>query len=305
MGSEITKNWGCGRTDQMRFDPDQLEQLHIVTDPKHKLYDKEAIERPLTEEKIANMERLGQLTPILVWLEGKDAKGHPNVLVVNGRQRLKTIREINKRRKKAGNKELLPIFAVPYKGDDPEEAMYAANSIHDEDDTVTKAKKVKRFMDGGHTEADAIVVFGFTRQTLSNMKALMEKATPTLQKAVANGKVTASASYAVAKLSAEKQDEFVKNVATGTGLTNGAGTAPVKLKGRALQRAVDNARGKTTPSARARSVKEWKEMQARATASRLPASAMALIDWALGDDDAMSSYLHDEEEESGGKRKKN
>lgn len=300
MGSEITKNWGCGRTDQMRFDPDQLEQLHIVTDPKHNLYDKEAIERPVTEEKIANMERLGQLTPILVWLDGKDPKGHPNVLVVNGRQRLKTIREINKRRKKAGNKELLPIFAVPYKGDDPEEAMYAANSIHDEDDTITKAKKVKRFIDGGHTENDALVVFGFTRQTFSNMKALMEKATPTLQKAVANGKVTAFASYALAKLPAEKQDEFVKTV-----VTNPSSGAPAKLKGRALQRAVDKARGKTTPSQRARSVKEWKEMQARATSSRLPAPAMALIDWALGDDDAMATYLRDEEGESGGKRKKN
>ena len=301
MGSEITKNWGCGRADQMKFDP---AQLHMVIDPKHKLYDKEALERPVTEEQVANFERLGQLKPVLVWLEGKDSNGDPNVLVVDGRQRLKTIRIINERRKKA-KKELLPIFAVPYKGDDPEEAMYAANSIHNEDDTVTKAKKVKRFMDGGHTEADAIVVFGFTRQTLSNMKALMDKATPTLQKAVANGKVTASASYAVAKLSPEKQDEFVKSVAVGTGSTNGAGTAPTKLKGRAMQRAVDKARGKTTPSARSRSVKEWKDMQGRATASRLPAPAMALIDWALGDDDAMSSYLRDEEGESGGKRKKN
>jgi len=336
MGSDIQKRWGCGRADQMKFDADVP---HIVTDSKHRLCDPEANDKPVTEEKLANMERVGQLKPIIVWLEEDEKnKDEGRVLVVDGRQRLKTIREVNRRRKKAGL-EPLPVYAVPYKGDDPEEAMYAANSIVETDDAHTKARKVKRFLDR-HTEADALVVFGFTRQTLSNLMALVEKAVPAVQKLVAKGELAASAAYTVAKLSPEKQEAFANKVtasvaeakaevkalppspnakpassppAAPPAAHSGAkassaeasppATAAKPLKGRALQRAVDDARGKRTPSQRARSVKEWKEMQRRAQNSRMPASALALIDWALGDDDAMKSYLVDDEAPSAVRRR--
>lgn len=338
MGSDIQKRWGCGRADLMKFDADVP---FIVTDPKQRLCDPISNDKSITEEKIANMRRLGQLKPILVWLEEneKDPEKPGRVIVADGRQRLRTIREVNKLRKKAGEPPL-PVYAVPYKGDDPEEAMYAANSIVETDDAFTKARKVKRFLDK-HTEADTLVVFGFTRQTLSNLTALVEKATPAVQKLVAKGELTASAGYVVAKLPPEKQEEFATRVSstaadakaevkalppasatkalpaasasddsapaadtsTKAASAEASPAAPKPLKGRALQRAVDEARGKRTPSQRARSVKEWKEMQRRAESSGLPAPALALIDWALGDDDAMTSYLATEEAPSGVRRR--
>lgn len=53
----------CGKTNVLMFEP---ENLHIVTDKAHPLYD-ERVNLPIDEGMVLNIKELGVLEPIIVW----------------------------------------------------------------------------------------------------------------------------------------------------------------------------------------------------------------------------------------------
>jgi len=298
----MAKDYGCKKGNPiLKLDPEKVE---IVTDPEHALFNAEGNARIVTAEDIANYEKLGQLDPILVLFEG--SQDEPRILAVDGRFRLKVFREINRRRKNAG-KPALEIDALPYEGSDPQGAMYAANWVRAGDDVVTKARHVQRYLDSSHTPEETMVVFRVTRTTMNNLRRMATKASPALKQAVESGAFPAAMAYKATLLSEAEQEALVRKVAAvpveeAAEPPNGnarEGSEPPKKeetskppRGRALAREVDKARGKKTPSQRLRTVKELQAMRERAERAHMPASAMAIFDWMLGEDDAREFVGH-------------
>lgn len=173
MGSESTKALGAvGRNDVFRFDP---LDLTIVSDSAHPLHDPDRIASGPDERMILNVMRYGVKTPISIRLNGKDKKGKPIVEVVTGRQRVMAAREANKRLKKEGGEPLL-VPAVRERGTDADmmAVMILENEIRKDDAPLSKARKLKRFLDLGRSEDDAAIVFGVTKKTIKDWLELLE-----------------------------------------------------------------------------------------------------------------------------------
>jgi ParB family chromosome partitioning protein len=78
-----------GKTNVLMFEP---ENLHLVTDKTHPLYD-ERIHLPINEAMVLNIMDQGVLEPIIVWKDPETGKS----CVVDGRQRVRHTLEANKR----------------------------------------------------------------------------------------------------------------------------------------------------------------------------------------------------------------
>lgn len=275
MGSDQTKAYGAiGRTDMMKFDADTL--VLIGDDETHDLFDERVNEIQIPDDAVQNMIEQGQLQPILVHRE--IVKNVSRVVVVDGKERVKTIRLANKILRKRGD-DPMAVNGIWYKGDDVMGAMIAANHHRYREDDMSSARKIKRYIDKGHSIEQAANCLKATTATVKNLLALLN-AKPVLQRAVENG-LQSSAAYKIAKLPEEQQAAAVKEI-----MSSGK-----PAKGRELQRHVDKARGKSNPSQRMRSVKEWKVMKERIAISDLSPEVMALCEWALGSDNALKKYV--------------
>ncbi len=104
-----------GKTNALKFDP---ENLHLVTDKSHPLYD-ERVHLPIDEGMVLNIKELGVLEPIIVW---KDPETGLTCVVV-GRQRVKHTIEANKLLLKEG-KDPLFVPGVVKRGSANQMAKY-------------------------------------------------------------------------------------------------------------------------------------------------------------------------------------
>lgn len=123
-----------GKTNVLNFEP---ENLHLVTDKTHPLYD-ERVHLPIEEGMVLNIAELGVLEPIIVW---KDPETGLTCVVV-GRQRVKHTLEANKLRLKEGKEPLL-IPGVVKRGSANQMAKYmvSENEIRRPDTPLGGLKK--------------------------------------------------------------------------------------------------------------------------------------------------------------------
>lgn len=96
-----------GKTNVLNFEP---ENLHLVTDKAHPLYD-ERIHLPISEAMVLNIMDQGVLEPIIVWKDPESGLS----CVVDGRQRVRHTLEANKRLSNEGKEPLL-VPAVTKRG---------------------------------------------------------------------------------------------------------------------------------------------------------------------------------------------
>lgn len=148
-----------GKTNVLNFEP---ENLHLVTDKTHPLYD-ERVHLPLEEGMVLNIAELGVLEPIIVW---KDPETGLTCVVV-GRQRVKHTLEANKLRLKEGKDPLL-VPGVVKRGSANQMAKYmvSENEIRRPDTPLGRAKKMSDALDRGLDEDDIAVLFGCSVQTV-------------------------------------------------------------------------------------------------------------------------------------------
>lgn len=278
---DVKKTWGAtGRSDVLLFDP---EDLVIVKDETNSLYD-ERIHLPLDENHISNVMALGILEPILVRKNGENKDGDPVVEVVDGRQRVRWAIEANKRLKKDG-KELLRVPAIARKGDEADlyGIMITTNEVRRQDDAMTRARKVKKYLELGRNEEDAAIRFGRSIATIKNLLALLD-AGPAVQKAVSEGRISIQVAKRLAAMPKDEQEKALDDV-TKTG--NGGGSAAIDK--------ADKLRGKKG-KVRNRSVKTRAQMKEMRTllegkkTSEVAQAGAAVLGWALGDDDAIKPY---------------
>lgn len=220
-----------GRGDTLNFKP---EDLRIITDKNHPLYDPR-VEREPEEGMILSIMAHGVIVPAVIFRIGDE------VFIKDGHQRRACAIEANKRLTKEGKKPVV-IPCVWKRGDDKTlfGISVTTNEVRYGDTPMERAKKMQRAADFNGGDLDAVAVdFGVTTATVKNMLALLECA-PVVQRAVEAGKVGATIATKLSKLPKEEQtatlDKMIEAGAT---------------KGAAAQKAV---RGKGTDEAMSKSL---------------------------------------------------
>jgi len=186
----------------------EVDQLTVVDETESGVAD-ERVALPLNEALVRSILRLGQLDPILVRINGRaDGVGGPRIIeVVDGRQRLKAIRECNKRLAKEGQEPLLVECKVAREAGDDDVArmmVVAANELRVADPPSVRARKALRMREAGHSVADIANAFGIARNQVSDLLALVELDRET-KSAVDEGALPLGASKKLAKLSTKER----------------------------------------------------------------------------------------------------
>ncbi|MFH1731878.1 MAG: ParB/RepB/Spo0J family partition protein [Planctomycetota bacterium] len=190
------------------IDPSDLVLIDDKSDPR---YDPRA-ELPVNEGLVANImyHMQGVLEPVIIGKDGDSA------VVLDGRQRDKAAREANRRLVEQGA-EPLKVPCVYRRGsdDDAFAVMASANAHRAEDSPLELAEKAQRYINMGHTEDEAAVLWGVTRAAVRHWLSLLDLA-PAVRRAVDAGTISASAAAPLAKLPREEQKAALDGlVATG------------------------------------------------------------------------------------------
>ncbi len=201
------------------------ERLVIVTDEKHHLYD-ERVKLPLDENLVRNIMVHGVQVPVLVVKEGND------ILVVDGRQRVRAAIEANLRLEKEGAAPVR-ITILPKRGHDSElfSICILANEMRQDDSPLVKARKANRLLTMNPDKKACAATFGVSAAQLDRWLALLDL-DPKVQKAIERGDVSATAATELVGLSREDQ------VAQLDVLKQGSEATGVKATAKTVKRAV-------------------------------------------------------------------
>ncbi len=250
-------------------DPDDLT---IVEDPAHLLYD-DRVHLALQEPLVLNIMTHGVLDPVQVVRDGDD------LLVCDGRQRVKNAREANRRLKAQGS---LPV-RVPYlcKRGTNEKILgvMASSFLRTEDSAVSRAKKMLKHVEIGRTTDEIAVDFGCSAKTVKTTLALLD-CTPTVLKAVDAG-LPVEAARTLAKLPRAQQAAALAEM-----------TKMGAVKGTKAKAAADAATGKTkvTPMLPRRDILAIRlRLEAQTIrGENLSGFAAEVLRFVMGEDDAFA-----------------
>lgn len=191
------------------LDPNHIVIVGIDTEAttEDTLYD-ERIDLDVDTNLVKNIMVYGVQQPVLVREEDGD------VIVVDGRQRVRAAREANKQFRAAGEVEVkVPVLSV--RGDDRRVTgiMISANEQRRDDDVLVRAMKAQRMLDLVGSKADVALAFGRTTQTINAWLRLAEADT-SVHEAIQSGAISASAGVEIASLDRKEQaaavDKMVK-----------------------------------------------------------------------------------------------
>lgn len=155
MGQKHTYG-ALGRTDMQWFDPNDVI---IVTDPKHTLYDERA-KMPIDDFMVQSIMSVGVLEPVLARANGQDENGKWIVEVMDGRQRTRNCRVANERLLKLGKEpQRLPVILKRVDGDIAEDLMNILNEHRTQDGPLVRARKMQRKLDRGASMEEVMMIF--------------------------------------------------------------------------------------------------------------------------------------------------
>jgi ParB family transcriptional regulator, chromosome partitioning protein len=246
MGSDAKKAFNAiGRDELLWFAP---ETLTIVEDETSALADPDRLAGPPPEWLVESILADGIDVPIIVRLNGKRDDGTPIVEVVNGRQRVRSAREANKRIA-AANKKLAPeeraepirVPGVRTRGED--HAMLAkmvrSNVLFVEETPLSKARKAVRLLEMGRSYDEVARQFGVIEKTIKSWEALLGLDV-SVQKAVEQGELPPTTATKLAGLPQAEQKAALEKMRADGALKGKSGRE-------AAERATGRDRGKTEP----------------------------------------------------------
>lgn len=276
------------------------EKIKVVTDPKHPLYD-DRVDLPVSESLVLN---------ILFEPDGKNPQGvlRPvdcirdpetgDILLVDGRQRHKAILEANRRLRKQG-REPLRLRWIPRRGTEKSQAALMVSSNHhaQEETPLGQAKRALSLMERGFDHDDIGKILGKSPATIKNLVALLD-APAAVRKAVESEQISVSDGYKLAKL---EPDEAKKRVEE---LKEKAPRTPGKKRSKNAKKAREIVTGRKEPVAAETAVSS-SDLQAEHRIKKMlkvietsesinenkRMGAVAALQWALGDEDALSAIM--------------
>jgi len=222
MGRSSKDVWDAdGSTNLLSFAP---EKLKIVTDPAHPLFD-ERINLPIDEMMVRNIQAFGVLEPVIVTRDLETG----DVLVVDGRQRVRHALVANERLERAG----LPTLLVPAstrKGDDSATLMgimVATNEVRQADPPMVRAAKMQRLKNLGRDDEQVALAFGVNKLTVQNTLALLE-CSKAVRDAVESGQIGVTEARVLSKLKPTEQSAKVRELIEATAGKTGHAKAKAK-----------------------------------------------------------------------------
>ena len=182
-----------------KFDP---EELHLIEDPSHPLYDPR-VAAPLDEALVRSIMHKGVCVPVII---SKGEGDRP--VVVDGRQRVRAAREANKRLVAQGS---IPakVQCTLRRGEEAQGlfgVMILANELRRDDSVLAKARKAGRMLQMGASEEEVALSFGKSIDTIKKWDRLLSCA-PAVLKAVEADKLTAAAALELSTLPLKEQIE--------------------------------------------------------------------------------------------------
>jgi ParB family chromosome partitioning protein len=212
------------------------EDLVLVTDEDHPLYD-ERVHKTPKESLIRGIMRQGVIVPVVIRKNGVRKNGKAIMEVVDGRQRVKATIEANRRLKQA-RKEPILVPTVCRRSDDGAAitCMVMTNEHRIQDDIVTRAEKLKRYLERGYSEKDAKLAFGMGSRELAKYRKVMDMGQE-LKDALQAKKITMDIAGRLSDLPRQEQSLALQQVFEGCG-GNG--------RGRKANEAAEKATGKKT-----------------------------------------------------------
>lgn len=208
MGSKQTYG-SLGRTDLHMYDPNDLT---IVVDPKHPLFDERA-NLPPNRKYIESIKKVGVLEPVLARVNGQDDEGKTIVEIMEGRQRTRCCAIANEELVKEGkDPHRVPVILKRVDGTVAEDIMIMGNEIRTNDGPLVRARKLQRYLDRGRSVEEAMTAFGIksktTIQGLLTLLDLEEK----VQQEVEKGIVGVGLAKKLALFPREQQMEELRKV---------------------------------------------------------------------------------------------
>lgn len=250
-----------------QYDPDQLV---IITDPKHPLFDPRGLEAP-DAALVQSMLNFGFKTSSSVEVEATKE----GLVVVDGRRRVIAAREVKRIQHEKGEDVSIRVRCLVSK-DKPFVGMILGNAHRKDESVLQKAAKAKRSIDMGYSEIETANLFGVTTQTIKNW--LAAEALPDLIKAaLETNNITVTLALELAKKTPEEQLQVLA----------GAKTLPIKgAQGR--ERVSKPQDGETSKRLSAGQVRKFREAFKEHPKSVNSELAMALLDFILGDNPSAS-----------------
>jgi ParB family chromosome partitioning protein len=199
MGTKSSKeaHGAASKGNLLLFDP---EELHLITDKTHKLYDPR-VEDPVDEMLVASILYKGVVEPIIVWKDPELGKS----CVLDGKHRVAAARVANKILRKRGEPIKLVAgvvargTAVAVKG-----TMTVANEGRTPPTATQRAKRAEELLADGYDEAQVATLLHCSKAALKNYMALLS-CTAAVRKAVDDGRVPPTVAYQLSKFEPDEQ----------------------------------------------------------------------------------------------------
>jgi ParB family chromosome partitioning protein len=209
------------RGDEFRIRPeDPNVDVRVIDNPNHPEYDDRVLQ-PADPDLVWSLRNSGMLQAARGYKNGLADDGREIVTLTLGRRRWKAIQEVWRQMSEEGLSEKdFPAFRLTLSqyGNGARKLEDAIiENVHREDLTpVQKAQRLSHYLavvgDDKTTRERALSVFRIKSQVaLDNLLSLLD-ATPAVQQAVAEGKISATLAMHVSKIDPEKQDQFVEAV---------------------------------------------------------------------------------------------
>ena len=210
MGSKSSKeaHGAAGKGNLLLFDP---EELHLITDRKHKLYDPR-VEDPVDEALVASILYKGVVEPIIVWKDPELGKS----CVLDGKHRVQAARAANKILRKRGEAIKL-VQAVVSRGTAVAAmgTMTVANEGRTPPTPMQRARRAEQLLADGYDEAQVATLLHCSTTALKNYIALTG-CSAAVRQAVDSGRIPPTVAYKMSKIEpAEQKEQLEKMLATG------------------------------------------------------------------------------------------
>lgn len=204
------------------------ENLVIVEDAKHPLFDKHGVQEPLNESLVRNIMFLNRvIEPIQCIRDGKSC------IVVNGRQRVKACREANKRLIKRGMEPVRIRYEVMRDKESTQiGVMLSANEHRRTVSVIERADKCAALTAAGRTLDELSAIYGVTPQTIGNWMKI-NSCCAKVRDAVESGAIRETAAAQLSGLEKKEQEEKLVellDVTTGKPTVRKARTVAAKEK---------------------------------------------------------------------------
>lgn len=206
MGTNTVEQTGSiGRSDELHMPP---ENLRLITDPGHPLYDPR-ISLPLKEDFVLDVKERGVRERISARRNGKSAAGKDILEVTKGRQRVRAALEANRRLKAEGSdrKILVPVKVVRASDREIYEDIIKENELRHDTPPTMRAMQAQKMLNFGASEEEVSKMFRYeTAQGFRLLLRLLDL-DEAVQRLVDAGEFPAS-------LAAEELTKFDRNPGT-------------------------------------------------------------------------------------------